>query len=139
MAIGVKKNETRSWPTSYRGELAICSSKHVWKTEVPDGAVPALRVLWEHRTDFPFYAGNVKDLYDALPRGRVVAVVRLDDCVGTVHGFSDLEKALGDYTYGRAVWRTTQLRRLKEPVPVVGRQGLFDLPPEVEAAVRRQL
>ena len=36
-------------------------------------------------------------------------------------------------------WVTADLRRLAQPVPVRGRQGLFELAPAEEAAVREQL
>lgn len=29
MALGVKQNETRSWPTSHRGDLLICAAKRM--------------------------------------------------------------------------------------------------------------
>ena len=34
MAVGAKHNETRDWPTRYKGELAICAAKHPFPHEV---------------------------------------------------------------------------------------------------------
>jgi hypothetical protein len=52
---------------------------------------------------------------------------------------SDLERMLGNYAAGRFAWLTNHCQPLKNPVPVVGRQGFFNLPADVEAKVREQL
>ena len=110
MAIGAKVNETRSWPTSYRGDLLICSAKRKPSPEeVGDG-----------------------DLYRqamAMPYGYALCVVELYECRPT-------EASLGDYTPGRFTWCTRNLRRLRQPLPMRGRQGLWALTPEEEAQVR---
>jgi len=80
--------------------------------------------------------------YTALPFGCVVAVVQV-----SVHGsiefwsdsVSETDRALGDFSKGRFVMGLSKVRRVKNPVPVIGRQGLFNLPAEVEAQVRAQL
>src|SRR6185503_2640203 len=81
MAIGLKKNETRSWFTQRRGDLTICSSKKLLKPqEVPD------RVafwLWANRHHFPGYHGNFADLLASLPRGKALCIVNLLDCLPT--------------------------------------------------------
>lgn len=62
MASGVKQNETRSWPTSYRGNLVICASKRK----------PSL----EECGDVATYAAAM-----AMPYGAALCVVELYDCV----------------------------------------------------------
>ena len=66
------------------------------------------------------------------PMGCAICVVELFDCVPSsrYHDPQPLlltqqEVALGDYTIGRWVWRTQNLHPLKEPVPILGRQGLW--------------
>jgi hypothetical protein len=115
MASGVKRNETRSWPTAYRGDLVVCSSKRR----------PSPEEVGEDET----YEAAM-----ALPYGYALCVVELYDCMPTdlFHGATPLrisrsEADLGDYTPGRFAWLTRRLRRLREPVPVVGRQGIFAL------------
>lgn len=49
------------------------------------------------------------------------------------------EYDMGDYSTGRWAWVTGNLRRLDVPVMVKGRQGLFNLPHEVESIIMRQL
>ncbi len=145
MALDLKANETRSWPTAHRGELAICSAKRPmtpleWSV-VHEHIMPALRLVNPHAL--------ISDLFHT---GCVLAVVDLYACVPTYFldgkkplrfhdhdvTLSATEAALGDYSKGRFAW-LTQGRRQIQPVPVTGRQGLFNLPPSVEAAVRKQL
>jgi hypothetical protein len=118
IALDLKHNETRGWPTAYRGDLAICSAKR----PLGDDERAVAR-----ENGIPM---------GALKFGFVLCVVELFECVkaeaflsGKIE-LSDQEKNLGDYTYGRWIWRTRNLRRLKAPVPVIGHQGFFLLPPE---------
>jgi hypothetical protein len=131
MSLGMKRNETRSWPTNYRGDIAICAAKRPidafsWKLVELLGVDVA---TWQP------------------PYGCVLCVVELVECVETVqligqpreNSFREMQEELwGNYSPGRWFWITRNLRRLARPVPVVGRQGLFNLPPAVEAQVRQQ-
>lgn len=104
IALGRKRYETRSWWTSYRGELAIHAGQA--KDHVPAADVPGLVF------------------------GAVVAVVELVDCVptGRVSGeLSDAELAWGDFSPGRWAWELRNVRRVEPPVAAVGRQGLWVL------------
>lgn len=126
MASGNKQNETRSWPTSYRGDLLICSSKRKpTPEEVGSG-------------DYNIAMG--------LPYGCALCVVELVNCVPTqcFHGnprakLSNTERELGDYTPGRFAWLTKNLRTLRRPIPIVGRQGLWNVDEQTLDAVRAQL
>lgn len=136
MAVGIKLNETRHWATSYRGDIAICAAK---RSEPISAELRA--VIWERRDKFP-YAGNLEELLSELPRGAVLCVVALHDIRTTDwerERINPAEFASGNYAPGRFAWRTANLRTLREPVPAVGRQSLFNLPPDVEARVRAQL
>lgn len=73
MAERYKRIETRSWPTKYRGELAIHAAKKIapegvalWRVEQESGAIPG-------------FLGR----FDELPKGRLLCVVELIDCVPT--------------------------------------------------------
>jgi hypothetical protein len=148
VACGAKVNETRPRPWAYKGDVAICSAKPCWKNDVPDYAIPALQWLWKFKDQFPGYYSNVHDLYMSLPFGAVLCVVEKTGCASTNddNGYehrsaclTSQELALGDYSADRFYYPTRNCRRLKTPVPVIGRQGFFNLPPDVEAAVRKQL
>jgi hypothetical protein len=122
MRYCVKQNETRSWPTSYRGDLLICASK---KKLTKDDLETAEILLYE-------LPGNY-----VWPLGCAICVVELMDCIRSdCFGPAGLplpsrEAALGNYSIGRWVWRTKNLRILKEPIPIIGRQGLWIPDPEI--------
>ncbi|MDP3703221.1 MAG: hypothetical protein Q8R78_02410 [Candidatus Omnitrophota bacterium] len=48
------------------------------------------------------------------------------------------ERAFGDYSPGRWAWELKNPRRLAAPIPCRGRQGMWDVPPEIEALVVQQ-
>lgn len=120
MADGLKVNETRSWPTKYRGDLVICSAKH-----------------FPRKKDFV----DVREygLAMSLPYGCALCVVELWDCVSTdsiKDSLEPMELDLGDYAAGRFSWRTRNLRRLQFWPRVSGRQGFWWLSVEQSEAVR---
>lgn len=127
MALGLKCNETRGWPTNHRGDLLICAAQRRMEAD-------ELRVY--HEWVRPF-AG---DGY-VIPYGCAVAVVELHDCVATSRiATTAREFALGNYEHGRFAWVTKNLRRLQPPVAIKGRQGFFDVPewmmlPAINSAV----
>jgi hypothetical protein len=131
MAMGVKRNETRSWSTTHRGSLAIHASARrtgwgrkgtvtpVGPYEVEnDGGGLLLRgpgLAWPYR----------------LPLGCVVAIVDVVDVKRTTSlelRPDDLERSLGNYDPGRYAWQTGSLRRFptRWHRSVVGHQGLWD-------------
>lgn len=145
MAIGAKLNETRGWACAYSGDIAICSTKEIWRNDVPEYAVKALERLWMFKHKFPGYNANIRDLYFSLPFGKVVCVVEKYGCISTNNdngddrSLTELELDLGNYEPNRFYYPTRNLRPMKNPISVIGRQGLFNLPPAVEAEVLRQL
>lgn len=128
MAVGAKVNETRSWSTTYRGPLAICSARCAGEMSLRCSSW-----LWQYKDALGPSCGNVLELFDELPRGFVLCVVDLVDCLPTgmllttTLGLSAREQELGNYEPGRFAWITTHCRRLAEPFPIKGRQGLFNL------------
>jgi hypothetical protein len=113
VALGHKRVETRSWPTRYRGLLAIHASKGFpgWAQdfaaeERAPGRVPA-----------------------RLPLGAVLCVVQLCSVVPTEEAegrVSGLERHLGDYSPGRYAWMLRLVEVFDEPVPARGSLGLWD-------------
>lgn len=142
VAIGAKKIETRSWSTSYRGPLAIHAAKGM-----PTSAVeccvsePFLSVLQaagfmppEFPLDRPY------DVMAWFPRGKVVAVCGLVDCLpikiysigdSAINGTSyplpaEPERSFGDYSVGRFAWLLADIRALPTPIPAKGALGLWE-------------
>lgn len=99
----VKNVENRTWATDYRGQLAI----HAGKTLDTSAAL---------RFDLSFFS---------FPMGCVIGVV---DLVGIVTGHPSphAEPGLNHWVLARP-------RRLVEPVPCKGAQGLFEIPGELVA------
>ncbi len=120
MAIGAKGVETRSWKTVYRGWIAIHAAK----------AFP-LHCKTLCRTQ-PFASSlakaGIEDL-NSIPLGCVIAVVSLVKCL-PAEMLTDLpwvERAFGDYSSGRYGFLCSDLRRLREPIPMKGALGIWRL------------
>ena len=152
VALGMKKIETRSWSTSYRGPLAI----HAGQGLGPVGGKAGLRDLVgsePFHTALCHVGGNGmldwwgKDVVEQLPRGAIVAVCELAICLpverltkGPGHitltkiadrtnerwDFTEQEQAFGDYSYNRYAWLLSDVRRLPEPIPAKGALGLWE-------------
>lgn len=109
----IKRIETRSWATSYRGPLAIHAGK---KVVYDDGLLSLLNCTWR------------------LPRSVVLCVVNLIEIIPTEtirDSLTDVERACGDYSDGRYAWRTKMIKVFEKPIPCVGHQGLWNWePPE---------
>ena len=62
--------------------------------------------------------------------GCIVATANLTDCIKItpeyISTLSSDELALGDYTVGRYAWVMTDTKKLDFPIPVKGRQGLWN-------------
>jgi hypothetical protein len=127
IAIGAKRTETRSWPTRYRGPLAIHAARVLG---------PRARALCG---DEPFRSALAQAGYaspDALPLGAVVATCRLVDCRPT--GFhaaypsahlppaDSAERAFGDYAPGRYLWLLEDIVAIHPPRPARGKQGFWE-------------
>ncbi len=131
MAVGAKEIETRSWATKYRGELVICAAKH-----------------WDDECAFTLGSAEVMLAlepilqFGGLPFGVALCVVELFACDSTDifnPAIKTPERQFGNYEPGRFAWVTRNLRVLKIPVPVRGKQMIFDLSADEEKAVREQL
>jgi len=129
---GAKTVENRGWATPWRGDLAIIEGRALDRDALDHPLVtrtierwsvgrPALWPEWE------------------ATRGVVVAVVRLHTVCLRSRSKTGLCTCPPWAVSGQAHWRYDNVRPLPEPVPARGLQGVFDLPPEAEAAVRAQL
>ncbi|MDO4739823.1 MAG: ASCH domain-containing protein [Eubacteriales bacterium] len=113
VAQGIKKMETRSWRTNYRGELLIHASLS------PVGKTERERALSE--------------LLNAPCRqGFILCRCRLADCVLIDEEFaahlreeSPIEYLCGDYSPGRYAWILEDVRPVL-PVRAKGRLGLWE-------------
>ncbi|MEH2138590.1 ASCH domain-containing protein [Nostoc sp.] len=116
---GIKYHETRSWYTSYIGDLLICSAKKKSR----DLADYHDRIRSEYRL-------NMQGFYD-LPFGEVVALVTMTDCIKMTTPFivqqPPEEIATGDWLVGRFAWKLENIRKPKRAIAVIGRQGFFDV------------
>ncbi len=133
MSLGLKRNETRGWPTNYRGLLAIHAAKFRVKEVSLEVAGRLMETEFYDASDVLLY-----DTLDRLPYGAILCVVELYDCVHTEHfqttvplQLSQQEADLGDYSPKRFAWLTRNLRRLKQPIQFKARQGLFEVPDEL--------
>ncbi len=127
---GHKRFETRSWPTRYRGSLVICAGTHELSLLERRDIGYRPQVLGKD-VEWYFLLG-----YPGLPFGKALGIVTLVNCFQATEmhlPLSEKEEALGDFSWGRWVWVLQDPRRFKEPFPVRGQQGLFNIPDELIA------
>lgn len=123
MAIGVKTIETRGWNTNYRGDIVICSAKRKPRRE-------------ECFDEYGYQCALTE------PLGFALCVVEIIDCVKSEairDSLSDPELKNGDYSNGRFAWITSNLRQLKTPISIIGRQGIFNVGLDIEAEIQKQI
>lgn len=127
IAVGHKKVETRSWPTRYRGPIAI----HAAKRKLTDDEHELLHEL--------AYEFNI-NLPAQLQLGAIVAIASLWDCYQmSRHDCeiqTELEEHVGGWEPGRYAWCLHNVTALREPIPARGAQGLWQWEPTaaIEAA-----
>ena len=122
IALGEKKFETRSWPTRYRGPIAIHASK----------AFPG----WakEMASEMPFYEAlrpGGTYMHPELTLGVIVCVTSIVGCYTTEWGLKNLDKkelAFGDYGEGRWCFKLGSIEKRfgMAEFPVKGHLGLWD-------------
>lgn len=127
LATGQKYNETRSWKTSYRGEILI----HAAKTE-HSGIL--LHIPMEELKHFQ-NAGVV----NKLPTGAIIGKANLVDCFQIDEAYrrklqreNPAELAFGDYTIGRYAWVMADAILFNKPNPAKGKQGLWNWEGDVQ-------
>jgi len=128
VALGHKVIETRGWPTTHRGPIAIHAAKR-WQGD--------------QREDAAYFARRFEiDWPCPTPLGVIVCVAQLVECrvmdEAWVRAQTPLERELGGWVAGRYGWILEDVRPLKTPVKVRGYQQLWDLGEETAALVRRE-
>jgi len=122
MAMGLKKIETRHWSTYYRGPLLIHAAKRrPTKAE--------LEYIHDILNEWGY---DAKSILSDLPLGALVCKVDLISCIKTRRGDNPggIEQYLGDYTPGRFMWITDNLKAF-DPIPYRGSQGFFEVPDDL--------
>lgn len=120
ISFGLKHYETRGWKTNYRGKLVICSARKNSKQQ---------RQTYKEIKNKLAIETNWND----LPRGYAIAICDLTDCTFMTDDFirtiKDVERECGDWQVGRYAWKLENIYIPKKPIPVTGKQGLwnFDL------------
>lgn len=120
LAAGIKKYETRSWATKYRGPIAIhAAARDVFDTLELITIPTALKIKEAVRCEWA-----------DLPRGAIIATGELVDCIEITPEFMDAlhpdEMEFGHYAPGRYAWKLENVRPLPDPVRVKGKQGLWN-------------
>ena len=115
---GLKRQETRSWNTKYRGELFIHSS----------GRIP--KYARELIDTWPF------DEYEyELHTGAIIGCVILRDVITSEEAMISMRKSeteqsqeeyrFGDYSPGRFVWLLSDFKKFDKPIPAKGSLGIW--------------
>lgn len=119
VVTGVKKIETRSWSTAYRGELLIHASKG-----------KRGRLL----TREPPFTNYISS-FEQLPFGAIIGTVILEKIMPVeLFHLSDAvfnrltleEKAFGDYSHGRYGWVLSEPVVFTKPIPAKGSLVLWE-------------
>jgi len=124
VVLGAKRAETRSWPTTYRGEVAIHASKGF-----PGYAETLCKQLAFKRAldEYHFVALT-------LPLGAIVGTIEITGCYRTEEagamGIYDHspEDQFGDFSPGRYFWTLTNPRMFATPKPCKGALKIWTVP-----------
>lgn len=133
VAIGDKKNETRSWETSYQGPLAIHSAKSFPREAQELCEMDPFCSTLSHAGHTPNRAKSTNQW--ELPLGYVLAFVWLDHVsrlpalVTEHHLPPEPERSFGNYSPGRYIWHFSAVYRLKVPIATRGSLGLWQWQP----------
>lgn len=145
IACGVKKYETRSRATNYRGPIAI----HAAKKNPHDIMVSLPFIVQKTMFDCLYEAFGIEGGAIAMMSvGCVVATAELVGCwpimactstYGTGYGYVGIEAdggiiispysdeyLFGDWTPGRYAWELANVQMLPEPIPAKGMQGFWN-------------
>lgn len=147
IALGAKRIETRSWPTTHRGLLAIhagLAASFLPKQRLR-GSITRRHDLKSIGRDAMNAAGLPVDRY-YYPLGAILAVAELVDCAKLYTGsnypywlIDSRELTLGDYRDGRFGWLLANVRALPTPIPCKGALALWRVPEDIAAQVLEAL
>jgi len=145
IAHGAKQYETRSWRTNYHGRIAIHASKLIipktflWAFPFPEDLLADALGIYR-RLESETRDSFCERLVDSDDYGAVVATAELVGCypIDMLAGelclrlriagrnISDDEIMFGNFEPGRYAWELRDVRKLPEPIPARGRQGLWE-------------
>ena len=140
IALELKPYETRSWPTSYRGPLAIHAARREWN-DIDDWHVEASSRLMTRCSDLILRQCPKIELEHArrarnylhervLVFGSILCVVDVVDCIPTrqLRGkIPPAEEFFGDFSDDRFAFKLENVRLLDRPVEWRGMQGFFEV------------
>ncbi len=152
IACGAKKYETRSWATKYRGPIAIhAAMKDPCKLPIPVINTVAQTVREEIAAyRYPPWAimprgeiiataelvnvwyivhnpgPNVDEARHIDIGAESLTLDKHDPHFGDYFVPTEREIALGDWTPGRYAWELANVKILPEPIPIKGKQGLWN-------------
>lgn len=108
--------ETRSWKTSYRGELYI----HASSTKIPK--------IWKDNVELMNLLGD-----SSLNYGNIICKCNLVDCIYMTNEFIEdiktnrySEYICGIYEVGRYAWILEDIQVLDKPIKVKGHLGIWN-------------
>lgn len=141
LAGGIKRYETRSWATGYRGAVAV----HAAKKPPVDTIMELSNSMYDGKgRKIPGIAQEVERTLEALdrlypgprdleklPTGAVIGLGQLVGCHYIDEEFLDKldgeERALGDFSPGRFAWEfKPNMYIFATPIPAKGMQGLWE-------------
>lgn len=141
-----KQVENRTWPTKYRGTIAIHSSLK-WDPAGENSRIVQDTWALYTATNLPpnnAHVGPLRRTSLWMDYGAIIAVAELTGCHR--HGDPSAPCDAGGWlicspwaAHGQWHWVLSDVRRLREPVPTKGALGLWSLPDDVEALVAAQL
>lgn len=137
--VDLKRWETRSWQTPYRGPILIHAGRSIDYVDILGSARFASHV---RRGIEEAKAAGQLFLSRTLHPGCVVARALLVDCRPTrvvAQEIDDHERAFGDFGAGRFAWKLESVTPLPDPLPWRGMQGLWTPPATLVAAVEAQI
>jgi hypothetical protein len=131
IVAGIKRTETRSWGTSYRGPLLIHAAKR-WDSAVIADCGRALEYLERAGLAAPGF-----DFKRTL--GHVLGVANVVHCRPMESAPSPVDAAFGTFGPGRYGWTLEDAAPLPEPIPWAGQMQLWTVPDTLADKVRRAL
>lgn len=115
----LKVHETRHWWTTHRGRLVVHAAKRLVSDcgpELDELLTQQFGAMWRR----------------ALPRGALLGIVDLTNCISTESITTSADDLLcGNFSAGRYGWKRGAFTSFREPIPYIGRQGFFNVPDEI--------
>lgn len=166
IALGIKKFETRSWSTRYRGKLAIHAAKRkvnknalekiafdlsgqldyldIQSNDYPQGVIIAVceviscSFMVDRETLYQLYNKVKINERDAnsYPLTYLVQHAQKKDCIW-IDEVSIVEKSVGDWRPGRYAWQLDRVQQLDKMISYKGGQGLRELDEETSKILTR--